>query len=373
MTQPGRLAHLDGLRGLAALYVVFFHVWEASQAAGLPGGWAAATAWLGYGRAAVAVFIVISGYSLSLPLGRPGVDALPGGVARFLVRRARRILPPYYACLVLSWLVVAAIPDGAHLWSAPVWLRGAFDRDVVLSHLLVVHHLSPAWIWKINPPLWSIATEWTIYFVFPAVLIPAWRRGGVALAVAAGFLLGALPGALPYRMSLWWAAPWYLGLFALGMAAAIVVGRPELARLRERVPWGALSLGGALAFVALLDWQRWVHWSQETAVGVATASLLVALGRNEPAPALERLRRFLGSGVAAELGRISYSLYLSHYPLVVLLVPWVPGPDPVTRFGLALLACGAAALLLAQLFFLLFERPTLVAARRDAATAVAPA
>src|SRR5947208_7061384 len=105
----GRLAGLDGVRGLAALYVVVNHIFERAYP-GYPADhapfWAAGFI---YGRFAVVVFIVLSGLSLGLVPARHGWRL--DGVARFARRRAWRILPAYWAALVLSlavaWLVAA--------------------------------------------------------------------------------------------------------------------------------------------------------------------------------------------------------------------------------------------------------------------------
>ena len=95
-----RLAGLDGVRGLAALFVVVNHVFLRA----FPGYpvdnaplWAG---WFIYGRFAVVVFIVLSGFSLALSPARHGWRL--DGVSRFAHRRARRILPPYWAALVLQ-------------------------------------------------------------------------------------------------------------------------------------------------------------------------------------------------------------------------------------------------------------------------------
>src|SRR3954452_18643946 len=112
-----RLAGLDGVRGLAARVVVIHHVFLRA----FPGYpvdrapfWAG---WFIYGRFAVVVFIVLSGFSLGLSPARHGWRL--GGVSPFAYRRARRILPAYWAALAFSlavaWLVVAppgqAVPD----------------------------------------------------------------------------------------------------------------------------------------------------------------------------------------------------------------------------------------------------------------------
>ena len=115
--QRQRLAGLDGIRGLAALFVVINHVFLRA----FPGYpvdhapfWAG---WFIYGRFAVVVFIVLSGFSLALSPARHGWRL--DGISRFARRRARRILPAYWAALAFSlavaWLIVPqpghGVPD----------------------------------------------------------------------------------------------------------------------------------------------------------------------------------------------------------------------------------------------------------------------
>ena len=79
-----RLLFLDGLRGLSATYVVLFHAhWQIDwgyQPAPLRGVAAWVSACLNHGHAAVAIFIVLSGYSLMLPVARSGGFVIPGGI-----------------------------------------------------------------------------------------------------------------------------------------------------------------------------------------------------------------------------------------------------------------------------------------------------
>ena len=114
-SQPRRLAGLDGVRGLAALFVVVNHIFLRA----FPGYpvdrapfWAG---WFIYGRFAVVVFIVLSGFSLALSPARHGWRL--DGISRFARRRVRRILPPYWAALVFSlavaWLVVPPAGSGS--------------------------------------------------------------------------------------------------------------------------------------------------------------------------------------------------------------------------------------------------------------------
>jgi peptidoglycan/LPS O-acetylase OafA/YrhL len=108
-----RFAFLDGLRGLAALYVVLFHI-RAQFDPGAPlhpfatRSGEMATVWLAHGHLAVDVFIVLSGFCLMMPVAASPDKHLKGGVAGYLKRRARRILPPCYAALALAFLPLIA-------------------------------------------------------------------------------------------------------------------------------------------------------------------------------------------------------------------------------------------------------------------------
>lgn len=144
------LGFLDGLRGLAAFYVVCHHFLAWSSSA-LPRWAQRAVSWADFGHTAVGIFIVLSGFSLMLPVARSQNGRLRGGVRLYLSRRARRILPPYYAALLLSLLPSA-------LFSRPLTLAS------VLSHAVLLHNLDPRWCHDINMALWSVATEWQIYF-----------------------------------------------------------------------------------------------------------------------------------------------------------------------------------------------------------------
>lgn len=284
-----RLAYVDGLRALAALYVVADHigltVW--------PHGGAPAV--FAYGHYAVSVFIVLSGFSL--------MRANYHGALDFYARRARRILPPYYAALGLSlaliWLAIGH-PTGSW-WdhSLPVTWRG------VVTHALLLQDLSPTNDQTINYVFWSIALECHIYLLFPA-LVKLFRRyhplfaAGVVMALALALTnalavtaLGRIPGYGQYAV-----APQFVGLFAAGMcAAALSVKRSRYANgWIAALGWLAVALGASRVAVPLLD----------VVVGVATVATLLA------AP------KWLSWRPLAWVGGFSYSLYLIHAPLVQL-------------------------------------------------------
>ncbi|HZO89206.1 MAG TPA: acyltransferase [Chthonomonadaceae bacterium] len=365
-----RLDYLDGLRGLAALYVVLFHAyieinwhWDGG---GLPAWALRAASWMVYGHYAVAVFIVLSGYCLMLPVARSADGKLRGGVGEYLKRRARRILPPYYAALVLSLLLIRTVPGmNERSYSNWNWALPAFTPGVLWSHFLLVHNLSFAWAGKINPPMWSVATEWQIYFIFPALLLPVWRRLGLIAAVAVGFAVGLGLHWLfwPYTIE---ASFWYIGLFALGMAGAVVgfSEKPQVRAWRERAPWGLIAALAAAVFVAVAIWRpEWVRRQigLDMVVGTATVALIIACTRHlteRPATPRSLILRLLGARPVVGLGTFSYSLYLVHAPLLSMLnmflkTFWL---TPIQIFGLLLVVGVPLSVGLAYLFHLAFER-----------------
>jgi peptidoglycan/LPS O-acetylase OafA/YrhL len=365
--KPGlRLDYLDGLRATAALYVVLFHAGAGFITGELPALARGLRRCLAFGHHAVAVFIVLSGYCLMLPVVR-GDGRLSGGWQGYLGRRAWRILPPYYAALFASLLLLWAVPV-LHTSTGTIWdeTSPALAPGPIWTHLLLVHNLFPSWTYRINGPLWSVATEWQIYFFLPLVLLPVWRRGGLLVTLLLGFALGCAPLWLVPSVAGRW-IPWYLGLFAFGMCAAGVgfSNRSFERYLRERVPWKLVTwllvacclLGGNLLVNA---WFRFMPLS-DALVGATTATLLVYYTKCELGPAGQRrpaLLRLFESRALVRLGHFSYSLYLIHLPVVALCYFALrPIALSATARMLAMIALGLpASLATAYVFFLVVER-----------------
>jgi peptidoglycan/LPS O-acetylase OafA/YrhL len=243
-----RLPFLDGLRGLASLYVLLFHASAPKIIGHGEPSWPMRIlrGCLGHGHFGVVFFIVLSGFSLMLPIARSGSFELQGGFWQYLSRRARRILPPYYAALIFSIGLIVAYNKMAARGGIGPQVDSALTPGAIVSHLLLVHNLTFDWAFRINGPMWSVATEWQIYFLFPAILLPLCRtRGGIFLTVGVAWLLGSLPQIfLPGDQNFFWACPWFLGSFALGMMVAVIGFSPQYrdAPWRKRIPWGTMTL-----------------------------------------------------------------------------------------------------------------------------------
>jgi peptidoglycan/LPS O-acetylase OafA/YrhL len=319
---PSRLPYLDGLRGLSALYVLIFHsldirVPQDGERLSLP--LRGVDAVFNYGHMAVCMFIVLSGFSLMLPLARRGTWQLQGGFGGFMRRRGRRVLPPYYAALLLSLLVII----GYRAVSAEAEYEEALSPASIASHVFLVHNWSFDWVYRINGPMWSVATEWQIYVLMPLVLIPLWRRLGAAVTLALTWGSSvAIYFGVPADNNLYWAAPWFVGSFALGMWGAEVsfADQPWPGRLR-RLPWSRVSLASFALLVAVLagGGDAWAYVWTDGLVSIFAATLIVALvAQAHETPEGRRTTRFCSARPIAFLGGFSYSMYLLQHPLLKL-------------------------------------------------------
>ncbi len=366
-------AYLDGLRAVAALWVVLSHLWIGEFGMNAHRGiLGRATNWTLYSHLAVDIFIVLSGFCLILPVARDG-GTLRGGAWVFFGRRARRILPPFYAALALSLPVFLALQAVPH---RPVrFLLLALGANIFLLQDMFLR------LNIFNGPFWSIGVEWRIYFLFPLMVwgVARWGWGGVLLGAA---LLG---GGLTLALFHWHpemilACPWYLLLFTIGAWAGYQSEMPKGSFSSRRI-WAALAALSAACLTRLL-WQHPItpqggsdfglHMPMiDTAAGLLTASCLFLMGRaSAPVPVLSWRP-------LAALGTFAYSLYLTHMPALTLLrhglAAWLPLETPLMKAALTA-ACLPGVIGLAYLFFLACERPFLRRrpAPSPAAAAIAP-
>lgn len=275
-----------------------------------------------HGHSAVSVFIVLSGYVLMLPIVRSETGQLRGGLGGFLIRRARRILPPYYGALFLfSGLILLArfrhIPND-------------FDKELstasFLSHLFLAHNFKPEWNWMIDAPMWSLATEWQIYLVFGLILLPLYRWIGILPTIALTLVVSVLPHyVLPASNNFDQARYWYIGLFSFGMGAARYHFKSE----KTTAPHSLSSVWTILSAITLLLYLVvWYvpalsktpllsdEWFRDILCGVMTTLLLLSCTNSIKAGKPLPLVRFLESRPLQLLGTFSYSLYLFHQPFM---------------------------------------------------------
>lgn len=359
--QMERISYLDGLRGVAVALVVLYHLrlyMNPSWIHGplVPWNWAVT-----YGYEGVALFFVLSGLCLSLPLLRRRER---GAIAwlvpsQFLARRSLRIVPPYYAALILSLLVTARFVPSRVSAEQPV--QGAGD---LLSHLLLLHNMT-AYHNSINGVFWSLGLEWQWYFAFPLVLVLAVRRP--LMTLAGTFALASAWHRLAHDLGSYFVLPPALCEFACGMGVALLLTkgyRPHRGLLIAIVigsvllasrPWPTVASTVSHAFLLnhVLRLPEILGIAQPFyAVGFAACILLVAT--------TPLVRAALSWRPLVWLGLISYSLYLLHLPALEL-VAGMEKPASIYAQRSPLLVGGAVAtaLVVSWLFHLAVERPCL--------------
>ncbi|OAT82323.1 acyltransferase family protein [Desulfotomaculum copahuensis] len=344
------LPGLDGLRALAVLAVIAYHLNLSFAPGGLLG---------------VGVFFVISGYLITGLLVAEWQDNQQINLKNFWLRRARRLLPALVIMLVVvtGWVTLF---DRARL--------AGLREDVVAAMLyvsnwwFVFHHVS--YFARFGPPsplghLWSLAVEEQFYLLWPLLLwfglrhIP--RRSVLIFLTLAGAACSALamaviyqPGSDPSRV--------YYGTdtraFALLIGSALALVRPG-AILSVRLPHRAhpgIDLAGGAGLLVMLLMIRWTN-QYETflyrggllLLSVAAAVLVAALAH----PA-SRLGKALGCRPLRWLGVRSYGIYLWHYPVIILTSPAVDtGGVDLFRAALQITAC----IVLAALSWRFIEDP----------------
>jgi peptidoglycan/LPS O-acetylase OafA/YrhL len=374
-----RLRHIDGIRGVSACYVVLFHMYQFATARfeGAPPRWWKVFIVFNYGDCGVAVFIVVSGYCLMLPVAADDDLRLSGGRRRFAARRLRRLGPGYAAALLGSSALILLVPalqrHSDTLWDASL---PAFSAGTIVAHLLLIYNWSRTWRYQIDTPMWTVALEVQIYAVFVFVLLPVWRRaiGRRPHLVVVGLCTLVTVGLMAAGLS--WAQPWMLLLFALGMCAAEASQRP-IRWWHGRIDAIVLAAGAAV-LVTFATERRFLHtydsivFLREVVVGMAAATLLLALhAPAAAAPITHRIGALFSLRPLTWLGEISYSLYLVHFPIIGAIAfsfIYRRGFDAPENFALIVVIGGAVSLAVAIGFHRLFEQRYL-ARRTSLATA----
>jgi peptidoglycan/LPS O-acetylase OafA/YrhL len=334
---PDYRPEIDGLRALAIAPVVLFHVGFSVFRGGFVG---------------VDVFFVISGYLITGILQR-SLKARRFSLIRFYERRARRILPALIVVsAAIAWLSYRLLPPRELIDAAQslVWV------SLFASNIYFYLH-SGYWeaAAREHPLLhtWSLGVEEQFYIIFPLALWALDRRLGPRATRLALVLLGAVS----LMLSLWAAtnapqAGFYLlpfRAFELMIGGALAYG--SVAAPRRRWAREALAAGGVALIVTAV-----AAYSQATPFpGLAAlvpclgAAMVIHAGAGGPSA----VAAAIGSAPLRFVGRISYSLYLWHWPLIVFAGLWLGRPFSLAeKLALVLAAIGAATF-----SWLLVERP----------------
>jgi peptidoglycan/LPS O-acetylase OafA/YrhL len=336
--------YIDGLRALAVLSVLIYHL----HGAWLPGGFVG-----------VDVFFVISGFIVSASVMGFQGKSLKHFLLHFYARRIKRIFPALVVCLLVTAYVSALfIPES---WLSSVNQRTGLSAFVGLSNFVLASsgrdYFAPTTDFNPYTHTWSLGVEEQFYLLFPFLFV-AWLAGGRPRRVS---LLLCVVGALAsVAYAIWQAkqdptlafflSPARFWELAAGMLLFQFISRRHAAPVRSKwlLPLGVLSLGALLASFWVSNPNGFPLPSAWLAV-LSTVGVILCLHQS---PELPLLHRLLGNRLLVSVGRISYSLYLWHWPVFVLF-RWTCGLDTVLTQSLA----AVLAVTLAVLSYRFVENP----------------
>jgi peptidoglycan/LPS O-acetylase OafA/YrhL len=329
------LLFLDGLRGLAAFYVMVGHarwlLWEGYEGFQRhPASYSAINKALvyfftlfKYGHEAVLFFFVLSGFVIHLRYARRIAGqgmAAKFDWAAFVWRRARRLYPPLLAAMALA-LVLDNIGKAAGFsiynqdTPYPVIntsLISHLDGVTALGNLAFVMNTYVP-VFGCNGPLWSLKFEWWFYMIYPAFWWLSRRSIALATALMAGlFVASFFPAGWPLRllhdvftaMLAWWLGALLADIFA--------------GRLAWRWHW--VAFGAGLAGLLALRFAGGLH---DLGMGLMFSAVLAGGFLLE-----EQKTRLRWLEKLKPLGDMSYTLYVTHFTVLVLTGGWLMSRSP---------------------------------------------
>jgi peptidoglycan/LPS O-acetylase OafA/YrhL len=346
--EVGNIAALEGLRGIAVLWVISFH-YNVLREQAFADPWIAALhaspplhAMVGNGYLGVDLFFLITGFLLMLPWWRHAAEhRAPPDTRDFYRRRVRRIVPAYYVQLAFLFIVFVPLLLGRDYIRMNLW---TFAYNVA-AHATFLHYMTPlsSASLNVNGALWTLALEAQYYlllpFLAPIFVRAPWRTAAAMAAIALAWTwmarhglqgaiaLAAQPGSPQEDRLRGFIAsqlPGYLAHFAAGILAgrAWLAWRDHPPGRAASIAWLALGLAGFVAVGWIVTETTGYFTALTRMLALVAALTLVVLGL------VSRGSRYakplLANAPLAFVGRVSYSAYLYHLPLLLLWNKYAP-------------------------------------------------
>ncbi|MBF9195414.1 acyltransferase family protein [Microvirga terrestris] len=303
------IKEVQGLRAIAVLSVLIYHVWPEI----LPGGYVG-----------VDVFFVISGFLITGSLLKEAEVEGRINILRFYARRIRRLLP------------AAALVSGAVALSIPVFPKGQWP-DIVNGIAASATYVQNWYLaaqavdylaGNTNGPMnhfWSLSVEEQYYIFWPLILVPVLataRKAGLTSRVAFGWVTAFIgAGSLAYSVFLtpldpgtaYFATTTRAWELALGGGLAVYLARNALSPALREILGFAGIVGIAFASLAYNDSTQFPGYAALVPT-LGAAAIIASSGSQSP----WSVQTILNSRLFQYLGDTSYSLYLWHWPIIVI-------------------------------------------------------
>ena len=355
----GRIECLDGLRGLAALWVLIGH-------AHILTGFKVPV--IGDPDLGVDLFIMLSGFLMVFHYqrrrGREPWEAKSTWIT-FWVRRYFRIAPLYYVMLVAALTLGPFIYDARMVIDAfnevqPQVASRYLDNSPAnyLAHLTFLFGLSRYYSYRTALPDWSIGLEMQFYAALPFIMVIVGRLGwlkGIAGVAALGVVMTYVTRGFGYTFVMPAFLPLKMHIFAAGMLLAGALWT------NERRAYLFAGLAGFLVLVPIGGETDWLH----QIIRIVLVLMFFALIHTARLPSavakiMKPVSEWLGNGFFHNLGELSFGAYLIHLlvmqPVVAYLIGTVDVSDPV-RWALTLLITVPVVYALAWVGYNFIEMP----------------
>jgi peptidoglycan/LPS O-acetylase OafA/YrhL len=300
---------LTGIRGVAALWVVFYHLQDAAKSEPRL-AWLTALPWAREGYRGVDLFFVLSGFILMYVHQNDFLSLDWSRTRRYVAARFWRVYPLNAVTTLIIIALAMALPG--------FYDPAAFTPAAVIQSLALAQRWFMPDFGAINGPAWSLSVEILGYAVFPLIALGLNRIGSrhALVLTAAGCLVLLVVASVHF-----------------GFASRNVTGRITILRM-----FPSFIAGAALATFFAAGHTRTPGWMARHASGVAIASVLACLVAYAiPAAAVLAVfpiaalvlalafqqgpvDRFMASAPILWLGRISFSLYLTHFTVLNLIL-----------------------------------------------------
>lgn len=365
-----RYRSLDSVRGLAAIIVVFYHAiltfpgsFE-DRLALRTNGFDEKFAWLYLtplrilvaGPAAVYLFFVLSGFVLAISLSGGGRETY----AKFMLKRIVRIWLPFAGAILISAILAKSLSHlplkGTSEWMHQTWTSPVGPFKIFVHLAMLGTDIS------LDNPMWSLIHEMRISFIFPLIFLAATKRPltltTATLILFASSVFLQIHNNLSPIITSYLTTLCYLPLFVLGIM--ISLHKKVVLQFLDKLPiktrvccwiFSLIGLGYSPVVTSVVD--RF-HDSVLLLINGLAASAIVVLTVTG-----NRVRHFLEKRHFLWLGKISYSLYLTHVVIFAVVLRLFAG----LPLFLLLPICIGIALVFAAVFQRYVEQPAAAAGR----------